>query len=124
MENEPVDEADLRTLVRAFRTSVSEEQAAIHRQMSDLATEVRQRLTTVETAMLNGLRDLSQRSDRRFTELERDVADVKQDVAEVKQEVAGVKQEVAGVKQEVAQLAEGLRDVALAVGRIEDMLTR
>jgi hypothetical protein len=29
MELEPVDAADLGTLVRAFRTSVSEEQAAI-----------------------------------------------------------------------------------------------
>jgi chromosome segregation ATPase len=145
METEPVDEADLRTLVRAFRASVSEDQAAIHRQMSDLATEVRQRITTVETAMLNGLRDLGQWTDRRFTELERDVAEVRHEVAGVKQElagvkedvagveqelagvkedVAGVKEDVAGVRQDVAQLADGMKDLTLAVGRIEELLNR
>lgn len=105
-----MDEADLKNLVRAFRASVTEDQAAIHRQMTDLATEVRQRIATFETAVLNGLRDLSQRTDRRFTLVEQGLAEVKQDVAEVKQDVAQVKHDVADLRE--------------AVGRIEAMLSR
>lgn len=69
-------EDDLRTMVREFRASVSGDLSVTHRQMRDLANEVRQRLTTAETALLNALRDHALETDRRFTRLEQDVVDL------------------------------------------------
>lgn len=66
---------DLRTIVRDFRTSVSDDLTAAHRQMSELADEVRTRLTTTETAILNAVGDLGRDLDRRLLQVERRLAD-------------------------------------------------
>ncbi len=44
MEHAMADD-DLRTLVREFRTSVSDDLSATHRQMAELSDEVRARIT-------------------------------------------------------------------------------
>ena len=55
---------DVKTMVREFRTSVSGDLAALHRNIEDLKDEMRQRLATVETAILNEIRDLGGRLER------------------------------------------------------------
>ncbi len=62
---------DLRTLVREFRTSLSDDLSATHRQMTELSDEVRAQITMAETAILNAVRDLGRDIDRRLTHLER-----------------------------------------------------
>ena len=48
MAEEPVDEEDLRTLVREFRGSVAAELAATNRRFTEQVMELRGRLTGVE----------------------------------------------------------------------------
>ena len=62
---------DVRTLVREFRTSVSDDLSATHRQMAELSDEVRARITTAETAILNAVRDLGRDIDRRLAQVEK-----------------------------------------------------
>lgn len=68
---------DLRTMVREFRASVSADLAATHervtelgRQMAELSDEVRTRITTSETAILNSIRNLRRDLDHRVGRLE------------------------------------------------------
>ena len=55
---------DVKTMVRAFRSSVSGDLNALHRNIEELKDEMRQRLATVETAILNEIRDLGGRLER------------------------------------------------------------
>jgi hypothetical protein len=66
-----MSDEDLRTLVREFRTSVSDDLSATHRQMAELSDEVRARITTAETAILNAVRDTGRDIDRRLTQIEK-----------------------------------------------------
>lgn len=66
---------DLRTLVREFRTSVSDDLSATHRQMAELSDEVRARITTAETAILNAVRDMGRDIDRRLAQVEKRLSD-------------------------------------------------
>ena len=61
---------DLWTLVREFVTSVSNDLSATHRQMAELSDEVRARITTAETAILNAVRDMGRDIDRRLAQVE------------------------------------------------------
>jgi hypothetical protein len=65
-----VADQGIKTIVREFRASVSEDLAAAHRHIDEFSDEVRGRITTAETAILNELRDLSGRLDRRLERLE------------------------------------------------------
>lgn len=60
---------DLKTMVRDFRASVSADLAAAHRRIDDFSAEVRSRINTAETAILNEIRDLGGRLDRRLERL-------------------------------------------------------
>jgi hypothetical protein len=65
-----VADQDLQTMVREFRTSVSADLEAAHRRIDEFSTEIRHRITTAETAILNEIRDLDGRLDRRLERLE------------------------------------------------------
>ena len=70
MEHVMADD-DLGTLVRELRTSVSDDLSATHRQMAELSDEVRARITTAETAILNAVRDLGRDVDPRLSHIEK-----------------------------------------------------
>jgi chromosome segregation ATPase len=55
---------DLRTAVREFKASVSADIERLERRMDRLTHELRERITTVETAFLNTLGELTHRVDR------------------------------------------------------------
>ncbi len=61
---------DLATVVRDFRASVAADLEAQHRRIDELSDEVRRRIGTAETAILNEIRDLSGRLDRRLERVE------------------------------------------------------
>ncbi len=63
-------EEELRTMVREFRASVSEDLHATHQRMDQLAHDLRTRINTLETAVLNTLRDNTRETDRRLSRLE------------------------------------------------------
>jgi hypothetical protein len=63
-------EAELRTLVYEVCRSVSDDLSTTHRQMAELSDEVRARITTAETAILNAVRDLGRDVDRRLAQVE------------------------------------------------------
>jgi len=65
-----VADDDLKTIVREFRTSVAADLEAQHRRIDDLSDEVRRRIGTAETAIVNEIRDLSGRLDRRLERVE------------------------------------------------------
>ena len=67
---------ELKTLVREFRTSVSADLDAQHRRLDDFSDEVRQRFSTVETAIVNEIRDMSGRIDRRLERVESRIGDL------------------------------------------------
>jgi len=67
---------ELETLVREFRTSVSADLEAQHKRLDDFSDEVRQRFGTIETAIVNEIRDMSGRIDRRLERVESRIGDV------------------------------------------------
>jgi hypothetical protein len=69
MESIVADE-DLKTMVRDFRASVATDLEAAHRRIDEFSAEVRSRITTAEMAILNEIRDLSGRLDRRLERVE------------------------------------------------------
>lgn len=73
---------DVRLLVREFRESVAHDLDGMADRMQnleirvgDLENEVRQRISTMEQAILNAIRDLSQDNNRRFTAIDRRLGD-------------------------------------------------
>lgn len=62
---------DIKTLLREFKASVSADLTATHQRMDHLEDEVRQRLRTMETAILNAIRDTSRETSRRFEDVDR-----------------------------------------------------
>ncbi len=67
---EPVNEDELKTLVREFRASVASDLADQHRRMDAFADELRDRIRTAEVAIVNEIRDLANRLDRRMERIE------------------------------------------------------
>jgi hypothetical protein len=67
---------ELKTLVRGFRTSVAADLDAQHKRLDDLSDEVRQRIGTAETAIVNEIRDMSGRLDRRLERVESRITDL------------------------------------------------
>jgi hypothetical protein len=65
-----VADEDVKTIVREFRTSVSADLAAAHRNREDFKDEMRKRLATAETAILNEIRDMGTRLDLRLERVE------------------------------------------------------
>jgi hypothetical protein len=65
-----MSDEELKTLVREFRASVVADLEAQHRRMDDFADEMRNRIATAETAILNEIRDLGKRIDRRLERIE------------------------------------------------------
>ena len=63
-------DGELKPLIREFRASVATDLEAQHRRIDDLNDEVRKRIGTAETAILNEIRDLSGRLDRRLERVE------------------------------------------------------
>ena len=61
---------DLKTMVREFRASVAADLEAQHRRIDDLSDEIRRRIGTAETAIVNEIRDLGGRLDRRLERVE------------------------------------------------------
>ena len=61
---------DLETMVRKFRASVAADLEAQHRRIDDLSDEIRRRIGTAETAIVNEIRDLGGRLDRRLERVE------------------------------------------------------
>ncbi|MBM3658034.1 MAG: hypothetical protein FJW95_00825 [Actinobacteria bacterium] len=61
---------DLKTMVREFRASVAADLEAQHRRIDDLSDEIRRRIGTAETAIVNEIRDLGGRIDRRLERVE------------------------------------------------------
>ena len=62
---------DMRDVVREFRASVSADLDAQHRRLDEFGSEMRSRITTTETTIVNELRALSERIDRRLDRIER-----------------------------------------------------
>lgn len=62
---------EIKTVLREFRASVAADLTATHERMDHLEDEVRQRLRTMETAILNAIRDSSRETSRRFDEHDR-----------------------------------------------------
>ncbi len=71
-----VADEELKTMVREFRSSVAADLEAVHRRIDGFSNEIRGRISTAETAILNEIRDLSGRLDRRFERLEVRVTDL------------------------------------------------
>jgi hypothetical protein len=69
-------EAELRTLVYEVCARVSDDLSATCRQMAELSDEVRARITTGETAILNAVRDLGRDVDRRMVQVEHCVSEI------------------------------------------------
>jgi len=65
-----VPDDDLKTMVREFRASVAADLEAQHRRIDDLSDEIRRRIGTAETAIVNEIRDLGGRLDRRLERVE------------------------------------------------------
>ena len=61
---------DLKTMVREFRASVAADLEAQHRRIDELSDEVRRRIGIAEIAILNEIRDMSGRLDRRLERVE------------------------------------------------------
>jgi chromosome segregation ATPase len=126
MEGDDVED-DLRTMVREFRESVSGDLSVTHRQMRDLANEVRQRLTTAETALLNALRDHALETDRRFTRLEQDVVDLHGRLDGLDGRLDGLDGRLDGLDGRLdgldGRLTGRLDDVQASLARIEDALS-
>ncbi len=79
---------ELKTMVREFRSSVAADLEAmqrqietVHRRIDGFSNEIRNRISTSETAILNEIRDLSGRLDRRFERLEVRVTELEQGTA-------------------------------------------
>jgi archaellum component FlaC len=115
-------EDDLRTIVREFRASVSDDIEAQRRRMDDFADEVRRRfaeqdvrigalenrIATAETAILNEIRDLSNRMDRRFERVENRLNGVEDRVGGVENRLNGVEDRVGGVENRLAGVEDRL----------------
>lgn len=65
----------LRRMVRDFHRSVSNDLTVTHRQMNALSDEVRTRITTAETAILNAVRGLGRDLDSRPMQVEQRMAE-------------------------------------------------
>ncbi|CAN5510601.1 hypothetical protein BH23ACT9_BH23ACT9_15080 [soil metagenome] len=91
----PSGDDDLRTLVREFRTSVAADLAATHQQMVEFADEVRNRITTSETAVLNAIRDLRRDMDWRHDRTDERLADVDARFDRVDEDLSVIKSDVA-----------------------------
>ncbi|WP_370327537.1 hypothetical protein [Euzebya sp.] len=90
---------DLRTMVLEFRSSVSEELSTTNRRIDELADEIRTRLATSETAILNAIRDLVREMDRRFGEVDRRFVDVDHRFQDVDQRFDAIDQRLDGLDQ-------------------------
>ncbi|CAN5304081.1 hypothetical protein BH23ACT9_BH23ACT9_32050 [soil metagenome] len=104
-------EEDLLTLVRQFRTSVSDDLTATHRQMDALRDEVRIRIETSETAILNSIRDLGQGLDRRMTGLELTGASTDIRLGRVEDRLTGVEVRLTGVEGRLVGVEDRLTGV-------------
>lgn len=71
-----MSDPDLRTMVREFRSSVSADLEAQHRRLDELADEMRHRITTAETTIVNELRSLTDRLDLRLGRIENRLSDL------------------------------------------------
>lgn len=65
-----MSDEELRTLIRDFKASVSSDLADQHRRMDEFSDEIRTRITTAETAIINEIRALSNRFDLRLGRME------------------------------------------------------
>lgn len=88
-EEEPVPDDDLKTMVREFRTSVTADLEAAHRRIDDLSDEVRRRIGTAETAILNEIRDLSGRLDRRLERVEVRMGELETRIGSIEERLDG-----------------------------------
>ncbi len=82
-------EDDLKTMVREFRASVAADLEAQHRRIDDLSDEVRRRIGTAETAILNEIRDLSGRLDRRLERVEVRMGEIEARIGSIEQRFNG-----------------------------------
>lgn len=65
-----MSEDELRPVIRDFKASVSADLARQDRRLSAFADEMRQRIGAMETAVVNEIRDLSERVDGRLARIE------------------------------------------------------
>jgi hypothetical protein len=65
-----VTDDDLRQVIRDFRTSVSTDLTDQHRRLDEMGNEFRQRITTAEMTVINEIRSLADRLDRRLGRIE------------------------------------------------------
>jgi hypothetical protein len=89
---------DLKTLVREFRTSVAADLEAQHQRIDRLADELRDRFGTAETAILNEVRDLGGRLDRRLGRVESRVGDVESRLGGVESRLGGVESRLGNIE--------------------------
>lgn len=66
-----VTDDDLRTMLREFRTSVTADLDAQHRRLDVFSDEVRARIGTAETSILNEIRSVARRIDSLSERLKR-----------------------------------------------------
>ena len=111
-------EQDLRTIVREFRASVSDELHVQQRRMTEFQKEVRERITMTETAILNTVSDMGREMDRRFTSLERHAVEtdarldrVEDDLGAVKDRLEGVEGRLEGVEGRLDGLSDGVQEI-------------
>jgi len=84
-----VPEDDLETMVREFRASVAADLETQHRRIDGLSDEVRRRIGTAETAILNGIRDLRGRLDRRLERVEVRTGEIEARIGSIEQRFNG-----------------------------------
>ena len=111
-----VTEQDLRTIVREFRASVSDELHVQQRRMTEFQKEVRERITMTETAILNTVSDMGREMDRRFTSLERHAVETDARLDRVEDDLGAVKDRLEGVEGRLEGVEGRLEGVE---GRLE-----
>ena len=75
-ERSVVTDDDIRRIVREFRASVSVDLDAQHRRLDEFGDEMRRRITTAETTIVNELRSLGERLDTRLGRIESRLSDM------------------------------------------------
>jgi hypothetical protein len=93
---------DLRTMGREFRESVATDLEPQHKRLDDLSDEVRRRIATAEAAIVNEIRDLSGRLDRRLERVEQRMDSVEGRLGSVEGRLGSVEGRLDAVERRLA----------------------
>jgi hypothetical protein len=111
-----VADEDVKTIVREFRTSVSADLAAAHRKIEDFKDEMRKRIATAETAILNEIRDMGVRLDLRLERVEVRLGEVEGRLGGVEGRLGEVEGRLGGVEVRLGEVEGRLGGVEGRLG--------